>query len=157
MILLIFLLVSLITGYDPIPDNHSTPQAVMDPQDFTWIRNWAAIGDSYTAGIGSGDLWSDREADYKCSRYDLSYPALLKHAIGPQVDDFQYLACSGDRTADIYKQASQLFYMQDLVVLTAGGNDLCLVRISLSLEQQPSTTNQPGRYHQDMCFPPFPG
>ncbi|PWY71579.1 SGNH hydrolase [Aspergillus sclerotioniger CBS 115572] len=101
----------------------------MEPQDFTWIRNWAAIGDSYTAGIGSGDLWSERQEDYKCSRYDLSYPVLLKHAIGPQVQDFQYLACSGDRLADIYKQAGELRRMQDLVVLTAGGNDLCLADI----------------------------
>ncbi|PYI10812.1 SGNH hydrolase [Aspergillus sclerotiicarbonarius CBS 121057] len=129
MILLILLLVNLITGHGLNPDNYSTPQASHDPQDFTWIERWAAIGDSYTAGIGSGDLWTDKEADYKCSRYDLSYPALLKHAFGAQVGLFEYRACSGDRTADIFKQAKRLYTMQDVVVLTAGGNDLCLADI----------------------------
>ncbi|PYH89088.1 esterase family protein [Aspergillus ellipticus CBS 707.79] len=94
-----------------------------------WIKRWAAIGDSYTAGIGAGSLWTDEKDDYECSRYDLSYPAVLKHAIGSTNKKFQYVACSGARTGDIFKQVDKLDDNQDLVILSAGGNDLCLSRI----------------------------
>lgn len=26
-----------------------------DPADFSWVKRWAAVGDSYTAGIGAGN------------------------------------------------------------------------------------------------------
>lgn len=25
-----------------------------DPTDFSWVKRWAAVGDSFTAGIGAG-------------------------------------------------------------------------------------------------------
>lgn len=41
-----------------------------DPTDFGWIRKWAAIGDSFTSGIGSGtQMGKLLSADWKCSRY----------------------------------------------------------------------------------------
>ncbi|PWY82996.1 SGNH hydrolase [Aspergillus heteromorphus CBS 117.55] len=106
--------------------NTSNIEVDLDPTDLTWIGSWAAVGDSYTAGIGSGDLYSEKQADYDCSRYDLSYPSLLQHALGPQAKEFQYVACSGARTGDIFDQVNKLYGNLDLVVLTAGGNDLCL-------------------------------
>lgn len=99
-----------------------------DPADFSWIKRWAAIGDSFTAGIGSGNLFSRQDADYQCSRYDHSYPAIVNNALGPSVQDFQYIACSGDRSIQIYEQVSNMKGNVDLVMMTAGGNDLCLVR-----------------------------
>lgn len=99
-----------------------------NPADFGWIKRWAAIGDSFTAGIGSGNLYSRRDEDYECSRYDHSYPALANNKFGPAVEDFQYIACSGDRSVQIYDQISALKGGLDLVMMTAGGNDLCLVR-----------------------------
>lgn len=36
------------------------------------------------------------------------------------------MACSGDRTEDIYKQIQDMEGDMDLVIMTAGGNDLCL-------------------------------
>lgn len=104
-------------------------RADADPADFSWIRRWAAIGDSFTAGIGSGNLYSQENGDYKCSRYDHSYPAIVNNALGPSVQNFQYLACSGDRSAQIYDQVSNMQGNVDMVMMTAGGNDLCLVNL----------------------------
>lgn len=102
-----------------------------DPTDFSWITRWAAVGDSFTAGIGSGSplgtVFTSR-ADWACSRYDRSYAEVLNRAFGSTVDDFQFVACSGDRTEDIYTQIQNMDGDLDLVVMTAGGNDLCLVR-----------------------------
>ncbi|KAL2068494.1 hypothetical protein VTL71DRAFT_14831 [Oculimacula yallundae] len=106
-----------------------------DPTDLSWIKDWAAIGDSFTAGIGSGSVYSQLEPDKKCSRYDYSYPAILSRMFGPGVKTFQFLACSGDKTVNINHQAidakiyDQIPYIDkrlDLVLMTAGGNDLCL-------------------------------
>ncbi|KAL4953353.1 SGNH hydrolase-type esterase domain-containing protein [Aspergillus filifer] len=100
-----------------------------NPADFRWIERWAAIGDSFTAGIGSGQLYSRSKGDRQCSRYDRSYPAILERRLGPSVKVFEYLACNGDRTNGIFQQALSLQKDMDLVVLTAGGNDLCLSAI----------------------------
>ncbi|GAQ41060.1 esterase family protein [Aspergillus niger] len=127
MFWLIFLLVILVTGSPDInTPPHDPPSSDLPITDLTFVRKWAAIGDSYTAGIGAGDLWSDKKEDTKCSRYDKSYVALLKHMLGPQVTNFTYTACSGARTSDIYSQAQDLDKFHDLIVLTGGGNDLCL-------------------------------
>lgn len=101
-----------------------------DPANFGWIKRWAAVGDSFTAGIGSGSPLGSaisNEADWKCSRYDRSYVQVLNRAFGPTVDNFQFVACSGDRTDDIYTQVQKMDGNLDLVIMTAGGNDLCLV------------------------------
>ncbi len=111
---------------------HVVRRADEDPADFSWIERWAAIGDSFTAGIGSGDLYSDEEDDVKCSRYDHSYPVIINKALGPSVQDFQYLACSGDRSGQIYEQISKIKKNVNMVMMTAGGNDLCLVSIIVS-------------------------
>ncbi|KAJ4002795.1 hypothetical protein NW752_009450 [Fusarium irregulare] len=128
-----------------------------DPSDFSWAKRWAAIGDSYTAGIGAGRAlgkWTDGEdleVDIKpekfvwnitlpnldisghdnwyCARYDMSYPMIVNRLLGSYVEDFQYAACSGDRAGQIYQQAKQIEGDLDLVMMTAGGNDLCLAGI----------------------------
>ena len=98
-----------------------------DPADFSWIKRWAAIGDSFTAGIGSGNLYTQEKSDWQCSRYDHAYPAIINNALGPTIQDFQFVACSGDRSVQIYDQVSSMKGDLDLVIMTAGGNDLCLV------------------------------
>lgn len=101
-----------------------------DPSDFGWIKRWAAVGDSFTAGIGSGvqmgGVFQNQE-DWKCSRYDQSYPMVLNRAFGPAVNNFQFVACSGDRSEGIYEQVNAMSGDLNLAILTAGGNDLCLV------------------------------
>lgn len=113
-----------------------------DPADFGWVKRWSAIGDSFTAGIGSGRVVvgpvKKGKSHSKCSRYDLSYPMLVSKALGPGVDKFDFVACSGDRSGAIYDQALFLEPEQDLVMMTAGGNDLCLVRLSLRFPLKPS-------------------
>lgn len=99
----------------------------MDPEDFSWITNWAAVGDSFTAGIGSGNLYSSRKADKSCSRYDYSYPSIMNQFFGSSVDTFTYSACSGATSIEIAAQIDDLSKGLDLAVMTAGGNDLCLV------------------------------
>ncbi|KAI4591931.1 hypothetical protein KJ359_012062 [Pestalotiopsis sp. 9143b] len=106
-----------------------------DPSDYSWIKRWAAVGDSYTAGIGSGTLlgtsyWDDPEkTNWYCSRYDTSWPVIVNDALGDTVEKFFYPACSGDRTGGIYYQIKDLEDNLDLVMLTAGGNDLCLSKL----------------------------
>lgn len=114
-----------------------------------WIKRWAAIGDSYTAGIGAGralghmitedevaivvpDGLEEVRDNWKCSRYDKAYPKIIEAQFGAHVEKdggFQYLACSGDRSEQIYQQAKALKGNLDFVTLTAGGNDLCLANI----------------------------
>jgi len=103
--------------------------------NFDWVRRYAAIGDSLTAGVGSGSrlgLPWHRFDDWMCSRYDLSWPMLIYNYIGSGIEDFQYTACMGAETPDIYKQVQNLKGDLDLVVMTAGGNDLCLVHIIIN-------------------------
>ncbi|KAF4984916.1 hypothetical protein FDECE_16982 [Fusarium decemcellulare] len=123
-----------------------------DPSDFSWVKRWAAIGDSYTAGIGAGrpmgnmfggetvtveidlnitlpNLKFSGHGDWYCARYDMSYPMVISRLLGSQVKSFQYAACSGDRAGQIYQQAEQIEGDLDLAMLTAGGNDLCLAGI----------------------------
>ena len=74
----------------------STTATEPDPEDFSAIKTIATIGDSYAAGIGAG-----LRTDYKCSRYDHSYPALLASYEGLENATFQFLACSGAKSTDI--------------------------------------------------------
>ncbi|KAM7219726.1 SGNH hydrolase-type esterase domain containing protein [Rhypophila decipiens] len=101
-----------------------------DPASFDWINRWAAIGDSFTAGIGSGHPMGVYLSEaWRCSRYSYSWPQIINKAFGPAVQNFQFPACSGARTDGIRQQALQLAGNLDLVMMTAGGNDLCLAAI----------------------------
>lgn len=65
-------------------------------------------------------------ADHILSRY----PELVREVIGQGLDDFKFLACSGDRSTQIYEQVPNMDSDTDMVIMTAGGNDLCLVKKS---------------------------
>jgi lysophospholipase L1-like esterase len=93
-----------------------------------------------------GNLITDQPGDtnWQCSRYDGAYPNIINDAIGPSVTDFQFVACSGDRTGGIYNQIKALKGSLDLVVMTAGGNDLCLVsrnQVLVALNETDSLTD----------------
>jgi hypothetical protein len=65
-----------------------------DPTSFAWVHRFAAIGDSFTAGIGSGaelgDMWNlEYDPDWFCSRYDQAYPMIVNDVIGPSIDEFE--------------------------------------------------------------------
>ncbi|KAI6779850.1 SGNH hydrolase [Emericellopsis cladophorae] len=116
-----------------------------DVSEFSWVKRWAAIGDSYTAGIGAGAplgrIWDDEleitlpdgtisgHGDWYCSRYNRAYPKVIEKQFGSHIEDFQFLACSGDRSEQIFQQVEHLEGDLDFVTLTAGGNDLCLAKM----------------------------
>ena len=133
--LLVLVLLGFANSYAVIHPQANTTLPLLakrqaDPANFGWIKRWAAIGDSFTAGIGSGAQLGKvfhRLNDWLCSRYDGAYPMVLNRAFGPAVDDFQFEACSGARSDAIYKQATTISGNLNFVTFTAGGNDLCLV------------------------------
>jgi lysophospholipase L1-like esterase len=90
--------------------------------DYSWIKRYAAIGDSFAAGIGVGDLEDASDAK-ACSRYTGGYPNKIQAII--QAEEYQFLACSGAVSADmIEKQVPQLQGKYDLISVSAGGNDV---------------------------------
>src|SRR5262245_27364947 len=76
-----------------------------DEYDFALIEKMAAIGDSYSAGIGAGTRLGKAldinnvasfYTDWWCSRYDSSYPYMLNQGLGDlnkQGGKFQFLSC----------------------------------------------------------------
>ncbi|KAF2028985.1 SGNH hydrolase [Setomelanomma holmii] len=94
---------------------------------FPWIRRFASIGDSYSAGLGSGD-----RLDWSCSRYANSYPNIL-HTLLLSDDanrTHQFLSCSGATSTEIFeKQVPALSDDLDLLTISAGGNDIGLTPI----------------------------
>ena len=65
---------------------------------------WAALGDSYASGVGSGAYTGGR----RCLRYDKAYPAQMQGnndlGLGTIPEDkrlFQNLVCSGAEVKDI--------------------------------------------------------
>ncbi|EEH42138.2 uncharacterized protein PADG_06958 [Paracoccidioides brasiliensis Pb18] len=107
-----------------------------------WKRfeNIAILGDSYAAGIGAGKVLEGK-GDAKCSRYDGAYGYVLK-SLSPRKHNFQFKACSGDTTVEIKKQVDSLKNKsQNLVTLSAGGNDALLSEILRNCVVLPSNEN----------------
>lgn len=88
-----------------------------DYEDFSWLRYWATLGDSYAAGIGAGS-----KIDKDCARYDRSYSYFMSidDRLGTnQYREWQNLACSGATTEDIVaNQIPSLANVQDVVSRT---------------------------------------
>ncbi|KAF2116938.1 glycosyl hydrolase family 71-domain-containing protein [Lophiotrema nucula] len=118
-----------IRGYCPDNCKKALPSDEGGRWDFSWANRYAAIGDSYAAGIGIGALRTESDA-YDCSRYDGAYPLKVQQIV--QAKNFLFTACSGDTTVDmISKQIYKLgaiprtpgdYY--DLITVSAGGNDV---------------------------------
>lgn len=100
------------------------PQA---PSYLPWVANFGSIGDSYSAGLGSGD-----RLDWACSRYAYSYPHILHTSLlGDNPNrTHQFLACSGATSTEILeRQVPALKENLDLLTMSAGGNDIGLTPI----------------------------
>lgn len=81
--------------------------------------DYAALGDSYSSGVGTGVY---DPASGACDRSPLSYPSLWVAEHQPA--SFEFAACSGARTADVLAtQISALRPGTGLVTITIGGND----------------------------------
>lgn len=80
---------------------------------------YAALGDSYSSGVGTGSY----TLDSACKRSVYAYPYLWaqKHA-GTALS---FVACSGAKTSDVLtKQLSAVTSSTTLVTMTVGGNDI---------------------------------
>src|SRR6478609_5036002 len=81
--------------------------------------NYVALGDSYSAGVGSGSYTSESGS---CSRSTKAYPYLWKTPHAPT--SFAFVACSGAKTGDVAaNQLGALSTSTTLVSITIGGND----------------------------------
>jgi len=78
---------------------------------------YAALGDSYSSGVGAGSYGSSGS----CYRSSNSYPQLWANAHSGT--SFSFLACSGARTGDVLSQINSLSSGATLVTVTVGGND----------------------------------
>jgi lysophospholipase L1-like esterase len=78
---------------------------------------YAALGDSYSSGTGTGDYYEN-----ECLLSELAYPHLLAEELGAEL---AFAACSGATTQDLLaNQLGALSEDTDLVTVTIGGNDI---------------------------------
>ncbi|GAP51669.1 SGNH/GDSL hydrolase family protein [Streptomyces azureus] len=80
---------------------------------------YAALGDSYSSGVGAGSYIS---SSGDCKRSTKAYPYLWAAAHSPST--FHFTACSGARTGDVLSgQLGPLGSSTGLVSISVGGND----------------------------------
>ena len=82
-------------------DNHG------DPTDLSWVKDFAALGHSYAAGIGAGNVLNG-DGDAACSRYDSAYPVIMHRMAFPGEPRFTFLACSGDESTKVKNEVLKL-------------------------------------------------
>ncbi len=78
----------------------------------------------YAAGIGAGN-----PLDHGCSRYGSAYPNRINVQLGKDTKDvdFTFIACSGAKIPAITDQAASLDGGQQMITISAGGNDAGLI------------------------------
>ena len=106
-------------------------RADSDETDHSDIKKWAALGDSFAAGIGAGTRLTDWGSWY-CSRYDDSYPSVINRSpsLGSSDGrDFKYYACSGAITTDVKNSQIPGLSGLQMATLSVGGNDANLKEI----------------------------
>jgi lysophospholipase L1-like esterase len=89
------------------------------PAQAAAATNYAALGDSYSSGVGTNNY---DPASGSCERSPQSYPSLwvARHS----VTSFAFAACGGAKTDDVLSsQLSGLNASTNLVTITIGGND----------------------------------
>ncbi|MFE0022309.1 SGNH/GDSL hydrolase family protein [Amycolatopsis sp. NPDC059021] len=78
---------------------------------------YAALGDSYSSGVGAGDYGDSGD----CMRSSNAYPQLWTNAHSGT--KLTFVACSGARTGDVVNQAASVTSGTTLVTVSVGGND----------------------------------
>lgn len=82
--------------------------------------NYAALGDSYSSGVGTREYIQDSG---DCLRSTHAYPELWKKT--HHVSSYAFVACSGAKTSDLTaNQLGALSSTTSLVTLSIGGNDV---------------------------------
>ena len=85
---------------------------------------WYALGDSYTAGPGTGD---DYDANLDCARNNGSYAVQTETDFPFKTsNDMNFIACSGQKAPDTLQTATTAVQQDeaDFMVMTVGGNDI---------------------------------
>jgi len=96
---------------------------VAGPAHAAGTIRYAALGDSYSSGVGAGGYDSSG-----CSRSSHSYPTLW--AAAHSVASFTFVACGGATTDDVLNnQVGALNASTTLVTITIGGNDAGFVEV----------------------------
>ncbi len=94
--------------------------ALASPADAVSAVRYVALGDSYSAGVGSGSYLA---ASGKCLRSTLAYPQLWANSHAPAA--YASVACSGATTADVAaNQLAALGSTTTLISMSIGGNDV---------------------------------
>ena len=101
----------------------TTPKPVQE------IKYYAALGDSYSAGLGNSPPYPNGLNG--CGQSVKAYPALLDADV-PTLGKLGFIACAGDVTDDFYTIGANLSQLASLallsnvrsVTLTIGGNDI---------------------------------
>lgn len=102
--------------------------AVPDPHPLT--LRYTALGDSYAAGLGAGDL-----IDAASGRFSQAYPVQL---VG-KAYKVNFLAESGAKIADVIDQAEHVPATTRRITLTVGGNDVGFGEIALACADGPES------------------
>lgn len=80
-----------------------------------------ALGDSYSAGAGAGDL---SQGNCRQAASD-AWPTLLAQQLNIPQDSFTLAACSGFTTTDVLNsELGSLSPSTNLITITTGGNDI---------------------------------
>ncbi|MGW2705433.1 SGNH/GDSL hydrolase family protein [Streptomyces sp. NPDC001340] len=105
-----------------LPIALGTSPAQADPSEYggQGKTRYAALGDSFSAGVGAGDYIP---ASGDCYRSPRAYGPLWAATHHPKT--FQFIACGGATTTDVQKdQVPEISSATTLLTLTVGGNDL---------------------------------
>lgn len=105
--------------------------------------NYVALGDSYSAGVGTRDSQND------CYQSPYGYPALVAAQYGLTLD---YQACKGATTADV--QTDQLGALNSAtaaVSMTIGGNDAGFKSVIITCALPSWLSNCSGRVDQGLA------
>lgn len=98
--------------------------------------NYAAFGDSFSAGIGAGNFvgGSPDGQDNRCARMTHSYPAQLANTwLAGRLSHFDFFSCSGDVLDDIDGQVTKLIgNTVDVASISISGNDFNFGKVVVS-------------------------
>lgn len=127
-------------GFEYVEEVDFLPRDIdISRRDAFDVKSFASLGESYASGPSAGDTYDET----KCRRYKKAQGPQVagdNQVKGPKPIKFDFIACSGSRTWNIFKdqpngkeknkvsQASQLQDKHpDMVTLSIGGNDVGFV------------------------------
>ena len=110
--------------------------ALAAPASAQTAVRYAALGDSYSAGLGSGSYIASSGS---CDRSTKAYSELWAAAHGPA--SYAFVACSGATTATVISgQLAVLNAQTTLVSITVGGNDVGFASVMKTCVLSPTNT-----------------